>query len=88
VGAFDGLDGEGVFRAAAPIGAFTAPFNASGQPAVSVPAGRSRLGLPIGVQLVGPPGAERRLLALAAALEEVSRVASPPPTPEISSRRA
>jgi len=33
VGAFAGLDGEALFRAAAPIGAFTAPFNVSGQPA-------------------------------------------------------
>jgi amidase len=69
VGAFAGLDGEGVFRAAAGIGAFTAPYNASGQPAASVPMGRSRTGLPIGVQLVAPHGGDRRLLALAAALE-------------------
>jgi amidase len=69
VGAFAGLDGEGVFRAAAGIGAFTAPYNASGQPAASVPLGRSRTGLPIGVQLVAPHGGDRRLLALAAALE-------------------
>ncbi len=32
---------------------FTVPFNYSGQPAVSIPAGRSSTGLPIGVQLVG-----------------------------------
>jgi amidase len=70
VGAFANLDGERVFRAAATIGAFTAPFNASGQPAASVPAGTSRAGLPIGVQLVFPHGGDRRLLALAAALEE------------------
>ncbi len=69
VGAFDGLDGEAVFRQAAPIGAFTAPFNVSGQPAISIPAGRSRSGLPIGVQLVGRMGSERMLLALAAKLE-------------------
>jgi amidase len=70
VGSFAGLDGEAVFRAAAPSGAFTAPYNVSGQPAASLPAGRSRDGLPIGVQLVAPLGGERRLLALAAALEE------------------
>jgi amidase len=69
VHAYDDLDGEAVFRAAAPIGAFTAPFNISGQPAVSLPAGRSQGGVPIGIQLVARHGEERRLLSLAAALE-------------------
>jgi len=68
VGAFAGLGGEATFRAAAKLGAFTAPFNVSGQPAISIPAARSRTGLPIGVQLVGRPGADRTLLALAEAL--------------------
>ena len=70
VGAYDGLDGEAVFRAAAPIGAFTAPYNVSGQPAASVPVGRSSAGLPIGVQIVGPARGERTVLALAALLED------------------
>ena len=65
VGAFDHLDGEGVFRAAAPLGAFTAPFNVSGQPAISLPWTTSASGLPIGVQLVARRGADRLLLALA-----------------------
>ena len=68
VGAFAGLDGEAVFRAAAPIGAFTAPFNVSGQPAISLPLARTKSGLPIGIQLVGRPGADALLLALAARL--------------------
>ena len=33
VGAFAHLDGEATFRAAAALGAFTAPFNVTGQPA-------------------------------------------------------
>lgn len=73
VGQFDHLDGEGVFRAVVPIGAFTAPFNVAGLPAISLPGRRSREGLPIGVQLVGRRGADRRLLGLAAALEEALR---------------
>lgn len=68
VGSFAGLDGEGVFRAAAPIGALTAPFNVSGQPAISLPLARSRTGLPIGIQLVGRPGSDALLLALATRL--------------------
>lgn len=70
VGSFHQTDGEAIFRAAAPLGAFTAPFNVSGQPAISVPAGVSKTGAPIGVQLVGKVGADRQLLGLARALEE------------------
>jgi Asp-tRNA(Asn)/Glu-tRNA(Gln) amidotransferase A subunit family amidase len=40
---------------------------------VSVPVGRSTSGVPIGVELVGRHGDERRLLALAAALETALR---------------
>ncbi len=65
IGELAGGHGEAAFRAAAPLGAFTAPFNVSGQPAISIPAARSAGGLPIGVQLVGRPGADRTLLALA-----------------------
>ncbi|HVW25143.1 MAG TPA: amidase [Polyangiaceae bacterium] len=69
VGQFRGLGGEETFRAVVPIGAFTAGSNISGHPAVSLPAGTSREGLPIGVQLVCKRGDDRRLLGLAAALE-------------------
>ena len=48
---------------------FTYPYNCTGQPAISLPLGMSSTGLPIGVQLVGPPRGERTLLALAAQLE-------------------
>jgi aspartyl-tRNA(Asn)/glutamyl-tRNA(Gln) amidotransferase subunit A len=41
----------------------TGPFNLSGLPALSVPCGFSRDGLPIGLQLVGRPFAEADLLA-------------------------
>src|SRR5690606_15579828 len=53
-------------------GGLTAPWNVAGLPAVAVPAGRHvGSGVPIGVQLVGPPDAEPRLLALAAAIERI-----------------
>ena len=53
---------------------FTAPYNMSGQPAVSVPLHWSEPadghdGLPIGIQLVGRPGDEVTLLRLAAQIE-------------------
>jgi amidase len=43
----------------------------TGCPAISVPAGTTRDGLPIGLQLVAPHGADRRLLEVAAAFEEI-----------------
>jgi amidase len=49
--------------------AFEYPFNATGQPAVTILAGFSRAGLPIGLQIVGRPNDEFDLLALAAAFE-------------------
>jgi amidase len=51
-------------------GPFTAPFNISGHPAVSLPLGQSRDGLPIGVQLVAGAGREDLLLRVATQLEE------------------
>lgn len=50
--------------------AFTYPFNCTGQPAISLPLGVDGEGLPIGVQLVGPPRGESVILGLAAQLEE------------------
>jgi amidase len=48
---------------------FTILWNITGQPAASVPAGLSAEGLPLAVQIVGRPGDERTILALAAELE-------------------
>jgi amidase len=55
---------------------FTGAWNATGQPAVSVPVGFSPDGLPLAVQIIGPPGSESLLLSIAAQLEEPS-----PPRP-------
>lgn len=49
------------------------PWNVLGWPAVSVPAGLTEAGLPIGVQLMGPANSEPLLLSLAAQLEGVER---------------
>ncbi len=55
---------------ATPYAIFTAAFNATGQPAASLPLHWSDDGLPIGVQLVGDLGREDLLLRVAAQLEE------------------
>jgi amidase len=51
-------------------GPFTAAFNVSGHPAISLPLGESRESLPIGVQLVAASGREDLLLSVAAQLEQ------------------
>ncbi len=48
----------------------------TGCPAVSVAAGFTREGLPVGLQIVGPPHAEGRVLAAAALLEQVNGIAA------------
>ena len=49
---------------------FTALFNVSGQPAISLPFAHGDDGLPTGIQVVGRPAREGDLLALAAQIEE------------------
>jgi aspartyl-tRNA(Asn)/glutamyl-tRNA(Gln) amidotransferase subunit A len=46
------------------------PFNVYGIPAISIPCGFSRDGLPVGLQIVGPHFAEGKVLALARAYEQ------------------
>ncbi len=65
----DPARGEGWRRARAPLSRLTRFFNLTGLPTVAVPLGRTRSGLPVGVQLAAAPGAEARLLGIAAALE-------------------
>jgi amidase len=50
--------------------AYTPVWNYLGNPAASVPAGMSRGGLPLAVQLIAPPNREDVLLSLAAQLEQ------------------
>ena len=49
---------------------FTALVNLTGQPAISLPLHWTAEGLPIGIQLIGPPAGEAELLRLAAGLEQ------------------
>ncbi len=47
----------------------TVPANHAGVPAISIPAGLSAKGLPIGIQLIGPDFSEGRLLRISRAYE-------------------
>lgn len=68
---------EGGFGRSAPVAIdiagrftpFTALFNVTGQPAVTLPAGLASDGLPLSVQLVGRPGGEETLYSLAGQIE-------------------
>jgi amidase/6-aminohexanoate-cyclic-dimer hydrolase len=51
---------------------FCAVFNASGQPAASVPLAMSAGGLPIGIHLAAPFGEDATLIALCAELEQAA----------------
>jgi amidase len=57
------------FLRSAPFGAFTSPFNQTGQPALSLPLHWTASGLPVGAQLVAAYGREDLLLGVAAELE-------------------
>ena len=57
------------FNRAARFTPFTAAFNVTGQPAVSLPLHWTEEGLPIGAQLVGPPLGDALLLRVTSQLE-------------------
>jgi aspartyl-tRNA(Asn)/glutamyl-tRNA(Gln) amidotransferase subunit A len=57
----------------------TLPFNVFGIPAISVPCGFTRAGLPIGLQIIGPRVGEARLLTLAHAYEQATEWYRPEP---------
>jgi amidase len=59
--------------------AFNCAFNLTGHPAVVIPLTRSREGLPIGLQIVGPRWSEPRLLAIARQLALINGPFRPPP---------
>ncbi len=56
------------------------PFNFTGLPALSVPAGFDRSGMPLGAQLVGAPGQDFAVIRLAAWLEASGAIPMRPPS--------
>ena len=72
------VEGEPVPYFSATI-ALTAIFSLLGVPVVTLPAGRSSEGLPIGLQLVGRKWQDEALLEVAATLDEVMPGFAAPP---------
>ena len=72
LGTFDdsGPDPMVAIEEARKFAAFTGLFNATGQPAISLPLAESTEGLPIGIQLVAPIWREDVLVRIAAQLEQ------------------
>ncbi len=74
------IGAEGAWGRSAPVAfdvasrftPFTAPFNVTGQPAITLPAGIGADGLPLSVQLIGRLGAEHVLYSLAAQIESAA----------------
>ncbi len=62
-------------------GAFCSPANFLGCPAISVPMGRSELGLPLGLQVIGAMHQDARVLQIAASYEAAARHRFDPPHP-------
>jgi aspartyl-tRNA(Asn)/glutamyl-tRNA(Gln) amidotransferase subunit A len=56
---------------AAAMTRFSGPFNATGLPAISIPSGKDEHGIPVNLQLVGRPGADATVLAVARWCERV-----------------
>jgi aspartyl-tRNA(Asn)/glutamyl-tRNA(Gln) amidotransferase subunit A len=54
----------------------TRMFDVLGTPGISVPCGTTATGLPIGLQIIGPPGADAAVLRLAAAYEAAAGFSS------------
>jgi aspartyl-tRNA(Asn)/glutamyl-tRNA(Gln) amidotransferase subunit A len=58
---------------------FTVAFNVIGYPGITVPSGLDTDGLPTGIQLIGRPGRDADLLAIAQQAEDALGPTAPPP---------
>lgn len=65
-------EGQDALAAAARLTTNTSPFNLTGLPAISIPCGFTRSGLPIGLQLAAAPWREALLLGVARAYERAT----------------
>ena len=69
--AIDGAEGYGEMLC-------SAPTNLCGLPSLVLPCGRGEGGMPVSLQLIGPPHSDERLLGIGAALEDLLSLGPPP----------
>lgn len=81
IGALEGRGYWATSSTASAICPFAFAWNVTGWPAISIPAGRTSKGLPIGAQLLGRENDEATLLALAGAVERAGDGWERPPYP-------
>ena len=88
IGECDGLgeDPMADFARSGQFTPFTALFNVTGQPAISIPAGFGDDGLPTNAHLVGKPLGEDTLLQVASQLEAARPIAAQRPEPAATER--
>ena len=67
--AFEGYDASSTVRGPS----FTAPYNLTGLPAISVPCGFTADGLPVGMQIAGKPFDEPGVIRAAYAYQQQAR---------------
>ena len=71
LGFYDAQDPEVNFRQQVEVTPYSSFVNVAGLPALALPVALGAEGLPVGIQLVGQPGADATLLQLGAELEQV-----------------
>jgi len=66
------IEGPDAVEQARLLTRFTAPFNLTGLPALSLPCGFTQMGLPVGLQIIARPWAEDAVLRAAYAFEQAT----------------
>ncbi|GAA5154974.1 amidase [Microbacterium pseudoresistens] len=79
VGSYDESDPERCFARQVQYAPYSSFVNVAGLPAIVVPVSRTAGGHPVSVQLIGRPGGEATIIALAARLERASGISGFPP---------
>jgi len=66
------IEGNDAVEQATRLTRFTAPFNLAGLPAISIPCGFTKAGLPIGMQIIAKPWFDAKVLNAAYAYEQAT----------------
>jgi aspartyl-tRNA(Asn)/glutamyl-tRNA(Gln) amidotransferase subunit A len=67
------IEGTGAIQAARQLTRFTAPFNLTGLPALSIPCGFTKTGLPMGLQIIAKHWGEAKILQAGYAFEQATQ---------------